>query len=428
MAQYRTDTNRYLNDNKTLFEVVMLSDQFGNPVAGGNAGGTAVDAFGRLRSSTPFTLFDSFNRYQDNGKYSTAIVTGGSTSFDANKSTVNCIVDGTSGAKVTRETNRVFAYQPGKSLQIFNTFVMSAQSTGLRQRVGYYNDNNGIFVELADDGLHFVKRTNISGTPADVRIDQTNWSVDAVDGNGPSGINIDITKAQIFWMDIEWLGVGSVRCGFVVDGKFIHCHTFNHANTIDSVYMTTAILPIRYEIENTTAGSSATLQQICSSVISEGGYELKGRGHYIGGSLLATAKTISTTVFSPLISVRLKSTRLDAVSILSGAGLVASADTYDIRLIKGGTLTGASWQSAGTDSAIEYDTTATAVSGGDVVRGGLFDLSNQSSATIKFDGDLFDLQFERNGLTGDASIYTIVALSDQNAGTGRGFFNWQEIT
>lgn len=431
MAQYRKDTHEYLGDSKTLFEVVMLADEFGNPVAGGSSSGPAVDAFGRARQSTPFTLFDSYNRYQSNDKFYTATTTGGSTSYNANTSTVEMSVDGTALASVKRETSRVFAYQPGKSLQIFNTFVMSEQSSGLRQRVGYYNNENGIFVELADDGVHFVKRTNISNTPTDVRVAQAEWNVDVLDGTGRSHKTLDITKAQIFWMDIEWLGVGSVRCGFVIDGQLIHCHTFHHANQLQSVYMTTAILPVRYEIENTTLGSAATLQQICTSVISEGGYELRGRNGYAQNSLLVAAKTVSTTVYNPLISVRLKSTpinRLDAIAILKSAGITASADTYDIRIIKGGTLTGANFVSADTDSCIEYDISATAITGGKVVRGALRDLSNQSSATITLDGNLFDLQFERNGLTGVADAYTIVALSDQNAGTARAYFSWEEIT
>lgn len=436
MAQFRKDKYEYLQDNKTLFEVVMLADEFGNPVSGGAPAGVAVDAFGRQRTSAPLTLFDSFNRYQENDKFYTATTTGGSTSYNADTSSVALTVDGTSGASVVKETKRVFAYQPGKSLQIFNTFVMDTQSTGLVQRVGYHNDENGIFVEQADDGVHFVKRTNISGTPTDVRIQQTNWNIDTLDGNGPSRYDLDMTKAQIFWMDIEWLGVGSVRCGFVIDGRLIHCHTFHHANQLDSVYMTTAILPLRYEIQNTAVGSAASLNQICSTVLSEGGYELRGRPGYASNSVVTgTAGApidIDDTVFTPLLSVRLKSTpvdRLDAIAVLADAGLVSVvADTYDIRLIKAGTLTDANWTSAGANSAIEYDVSATAISGGEVVRGALRSLSNQSAATIEFTGSLFDLQFERNGLAGTADAYTIVARALGNSGSGRAYINWQEIT
>ena len=56
MAQFRKDTHQYLQDNKTLFEVVMLADQYGNRVGPANPTGVAVDAFGRARMSTPLTF------------------------------------------------------------------------------------------------------------------------------------------------------------------------------------------------------------------------------------------------------------------------------------------------------------------------------------------------------------------------------------
>ena len=72
MAQYRKDTNQFLPQEKTLFETVMLADRYGNVIGGANPSGMAVDAFGRARISSPLTLFDSFHRFQDNGKIGTA--------------------------------------------------------------------------------------------------------------------------------------------------------------------------------------------------------------------------------------------------------------------------------------------------------------------------------------------------------------------
>lgn len=76
MAQYRKDLNQYLNQEKTIFEAVMLADQYGNIIGGANPSGMAVDAFGRARISQPLTLFDSFHRFNDNGKIFTANSTG----------------------------------------------------------------------------------------------------------------------------------------------------------------------------------------------------------------------------------------------------------------------------------------------------------------------------------------------------------------
>lgn len=81
--------------------------------------GDAIDAFARLKVSSPFTIFDSQHRYQENDKWDTYTTTGGSTLFQPNESVIDLITSTVSGAKVYRETKKVFPYQPGKSILIF---------------------------------------------------------------------------------------------------------------------------------------------------------------------------------------------------------------------------------------------------------------------------------------------------------------------
>ena len=263
------DHNRY--------EVVKVSPLPAEPLNVVISSGTAekptsLDAFGRLRASTPLTLFDSSHRYRDNGLWNTDTATGGTTAFNANEGLVELSVTTTSGSRVYRETSKVFSYQPGKGLLVMSTFVMSPAKTGLRQRIGYFGTQNGLYIELDGSTLSFVERSLVTGSVTETRVNQANWNIDKLAGTGPSGLTLDITKAQILWMDIEWLGLGTVRMGFVIDGKFIHCHSFNHANLITSTYITTASLPLPYEIENTgTTSTASTLKQVCSTVISEGG-------------------------------------------------------------------------------------------------------------------------------------------------------------
>ena len=245
---------------------------------------TLIDAFGRQRVSEPFTLFDSSHRYGDNGQWATAVSGGGTANFNANQGLVDLTIPLTAGAYVKRETYKVFSYQPGKSLLILNTFVMNPAIVRLYQKVGYYGDKNGFYLYVKDFSTYFVKRSYVSGALSEDFVSQNDWNNDKLDGTGPSGLTLDLTKAQILWTDMEWLGVGSVRMGFVINGQFILCHTFQHANIIDSTYITTASLPIRYEIEyvSSTPAGSATLKQICSTVISEGGYEIRGYSNTIG--------------------------------------------------------------------------------------------------------------------------------------------------
>ena len=244
---------------------------------------TSLDAFGRLQVSNPYTIFDSQSRYQKDAQFSESTANGASITYDVNASTVLISADTTSGSKAIRQSFRTMPYQPSKGLLFLGTFVMADAQTNLRQRVGYFNADNGVFFQKSGTTNSFVLRTSTSGSPNDARtVNQADWNGDKLDGSGPSGVTLNTSKTQILWMDFEWLGVGSVRCGFVIDGVFILCHTFNNANDLDKVYMTTAILPVRYEIEALAGLSSgATLKQICSTVVSEGGYQQVeiGRAH-----------------------------------------------------------------------------------------------------------------------------------------------------
>ena len=273
------------------YRMLLGLDTINDSIISGNITNTnsmAIDAFGRQRVSSPLTLFDSSHRYRDNGLWNTSTASGGAAVFSPNEGLVNLNVNTTSGSQVLRETNKVFSYQPGKSLLVFNTFVMAPAQSNLRQRVGYFGTENGLYLQLDNFTVSFVERSLVTGAVTESVVNQSAWNVDKMDGTGPSGVVLDLTKAQILFMDIEWLGEGTVRLGFVIDGNFILCHKFNHANYITSTYITTASLPLRYEITNTgVTASASTLKQVCSTVISEGGYELRGAQQAVGTPITA---------------------------------------------------------------------------------------------------------------------------------------------
>ena len=211
--------------------------------------------------------------------------------------------------------------------------LFRSPKTNLRQRVGYFNDQNGIFLE--NDGVtnYFVLRTYTSGAVVERRVAQSDWSIDTYDGNGYSAQSsdvehrsgIDVSKTNILWFDIEWLGVGDVRCGFVVDGTMKTAHIFHNDNVNTLPYMTTASLPLRYEIKNVgTTVSSSTLRQICSTVISEGGYQLAGLQQGVGTPITTPYALATAGTYYPLASLRLKSSpnRLDGVVIVTALSMV----------------------------------------------------------------------------------------------------------
>lgn len=390
-----------------------------------------IDAFGRLRVSTPFTLFDSSHRFADNGLWSTATATGGAATFNSSQGLVDLAVTAASGSEVVRETTKIFSYQPGKSLLVLNTFVMSAAKTGLRQRVGYYGAENGYYLEQNDSTVSFVERSSVSGSLVDTPVAQASWNVDPLNGSGPSGITLDLTKAQILFMDLEWLGVGTVRIGFVIDGNFYVCHKFQHANIIASTYITTASLPLRYEITNTAATSGAsTLKQICSTVLSEGGYELNGLQQAIGIPI-NTPRTLGTAgTFYPVISLRLKAARLDGIVILSAlSAMPIATGNYNWQLVATGTTTGGTWVSAGTNSCVEYNIGGTSFTGSRILASGFFNATNQGSSQIDLLKEaLFKFQLERNGLTSTPYELTLVIASDSASDTVVASMDWEEIS
>ena len=389
--------------------------------------GSALDAFGRARFSQPFTLFDSQNRYAKNDLFSETTASGGTVTYTANSSTVNLNVTTSSGSEVVRQTYRSFSYQPGKSLLVMNTFVMPTAAANQRIRIGYFNTENGVFLERDGTSVYITRRTYVSGAAVDTRVAQSDWNGDKLNGTGDSTFTLDLTKAQIFWQDFEWLGVGSVRCGFVINGQVIICHTFQNANNLSSVYMTTAILPVRYEITNTGASTAATLNQICSTVISEGGYEKKVATDV---ARMTTANTNIGTSFVPLVSIRLATGRTGAVVLPDGYNVLPTATsttTFEVIMVKNPTLTGASW--VATSSAnVEMDISATSYTGGTIIHSDYILSSNQARNTLVNGNDYnWDMQLGAT-IGGVSDIYTIAVRTLSGTHTAIGSMSFWDLT
>ena len=395
---------------------------------------TYLDAFGRQRVSNPFTLFDSSHRFADNNLWATSTTGTAAATFSANEGLVNLTVGTASGDQVIRETIKVFSYQPGKSLLVMSTFVMGDAKAGLRQRVGYYGAANGIYFERDGTTNYMVERSSVTGVLTNTRVAQSDWNQDKLDGTGPSGLTLDASKAQILYMDVEWLGLGTVRTGFVINGSFVPAHNFDHANLVTTTYITTASLPLRYEMENTAATASAsTLKQVCSTVISEGGYQLAG-AQQSAGTTITTPKTLTTAgTFYPVVSIRLKTARLDAVVILTAISILGITNNanYKWEVVVQGATTGGTWVSAGANSAVEYNITGTAFSstGGRILATGFFQGSNQGSSSVDILKEaLFANQLERQPFTATPYELTLACTSASNGDQVLGSVDWEEIS
>jgi hypothetical protein len=386
-----------------------------------------------LRVSNPFTLFDSSHRYADNNLWSSKTTGTATVAFNTSQGLVDLTIGTASGDEIIRETTKVFSYQPGKSLLVMNTFIMTATKTGLRQRIGYFGPDNGIYLEQSGTSVYMVERSLVTGAMTETKVAQADWNQDPLNGTGSSGLTLDLTKAQILYMDIEWLGVGTVRTGFVIDGVFIPAHNFNHANEITSTYITTASLPLRYEITNAAAtASSSTLKQVCSTVISEGGYTLNGAQLSIG-TTITTPRTLTTagTLYT-VVSLRLKTTKLDAIVILTAISLLGITNNanYKWQVVASGTTTGGTWTSAGTNSSVEYNLSGTfAVGTGRVLASGYFQGSNQGTTSVDILKEaLFAFQLERNPFVPTPYELTLAVTAAANNDEVHASMDWEEIS
>lgn len=397
-------------------------------------GGTNLDAFGRLRVSNPLTLFDSSHRYADNNLWANSITGTAAATFSQDEGLVNLTVGSASGDQIIRETIKVFSYQPGKSLLVMSTFVFGDAKANLRQRVGYYGAANGLYFERDGTTNYMVERSSVTGSLVNLRVPQSEWNQDRLDGTGPSGITLDSSKSQILYMDIEWLGLGTCRMGFIINGAFVPAHNFNHANLTLTTYITTASLPLRYEMTNTAATTGAsTLKQVCSTVISEGGYELRGVQQAVSTAINAPRTLTTAATFYPVISVRLKSTRLDGIVILTALSILGITNNanYQWQVVASGTTTGGTWVSAGTNSCVDYNITGTsfAVGTGRILASGFFQGSNQGSSTIDIlKQALFAFQLERNPFTATPFELTLLCTAATNGDQVLASMDWEEIS
>jgi hypothetical protein len=409
---------------------VVLADD-ANVIISGFAG-TTSDAFGRLRVSNPLTLFDTRTMYYDHNQFASNLVASGNVVYNSDSSTYLMSVSG-SGDAVYRETVKTFVYQPGKSLLVLNTFCGNTPASGLTQRVGYFNDENGIYFEVNGTTKNMVIRSSSTGSLTYETVAQSSWNGDRLDGSGgannPSGITLNVDRDQIFWMDIEWLGVGSVRVGFVINGVFYTCHTFNHANQSGNVttYMGTANLPIRYELIST--GPAANLRQICSSIISEGGYQLSGEQKSAAHDFTQAVSLPNDDSFVPVFSIRLKSTMPDAIVIpVTWSLSVSSNDIYAWKIYRRAVTSGGSWTSAGADSPVEYNIAPTAIVSGDVVDEGFIRSSNQSVSSPQNQELTFENQLIRDPFNGIFYEFVIVAATTGTNQSALSAVQWQQIT
>ncbi len=323
---------------------------------------SSQSAFGETRIAEPFQIANLINKYEiDSNEFGTAVNGSGTVTHLPLQSAIKLYVTSGSTDYAKLRTNTYYRYQAGRGMFIrLTVWQNDTGQTNQVRRWGYFDDNNGLFWQINGTTLSCVRRTNTSGTPIDYPDNQVDWNQDKMNGSGPSGITIDVTKGNIWEIQFQWLGVGVVN--WYINGILVH--TMSHPNTISGPYMQTACLPLSWEVMNSSSSTSSWMGVICGSIMIEGGTD---EPDYTFGVFNASDKTVSV-IESPLISIRPKLTynsidnRMTIVPI--SMSVMTDGKRASYRLVLDGSLTGASWISSGSQSGVEYDESATAISGG----------------------------------------------------------------
>jgi hypothetical protein len=390
----------------------------------------SVDAFYRLPVADPTTIFDSTFQYDQQSLLWEPTTNATSTvTHMPNESSIKMDVTSTNDI-VALQTRQYHRYQPGKSQNIYMTFSFGAAQAGTVKRVGYFDAQNGIFLEQATNGIiNIVKRSYVSGQVVETRVPQSQWNTDKLTGNVPSYVTMDWTKALILVIDLQWLGVGNVRVGFAGgpyrDGLW-WAHEFQHAGLQSTTYMTTASLPLRYELSST--GSAGTMRAICSAVVSSGGVE-EGRGYLFSAANVLDVAATTSPVCS--IAIRPKQTFNGVVNrttlIPLDVELLGGANPIYYELRYGDTLTSASWVSADANSVTEYSTNAVVSVAGRLIEAGFVPASGGVTRNVTTKGVDTRLPLVLDSTGSNAIPMTVIVRTTTGNANTRSSIGWREM-
>ena len=127
---------------------------------------------------------------------------------------------------------------------------------GMTHTVTSVLDNNRMTVIPPYRGVSNQTRIKLTERK-EIRVRQTDFNIDRLDGTGYSGFTIDSSKMQMLAIEFSWYGAGYVT--WMVrgqDGRFVHAHRIPNNNKNNEAYMRSGNLPARYEAINETPVSA----------------------------------------------------------------------------------------------------------------------------------------------------------------------------
>jgi hypothetical protein len=139
----------------------------------------------------------------------------------------------------------------------------------------------------------------------DTRVPQSQW-LDPLDGTGPSGYTLDLTRMQMFYIDYSWYGAGFIRWGLrTARGQVTYVYQQTNNNFQYEAYMRSGNMTSRYESNGTSPSTFLTgpLGPVDGfiSVASTAGFAPAGVVRVSASGATGVVEHISYTVQSPTL-------------------------------------------------------------------------------------------------------------------------------
>lgn len=392
-----------------------------------------LDAFSRLRVSQPTGLFEVQCQYNAQPLLMETGVTGTGVAgaHDANTRMVALACTAGAGTSFIQSYEYI-PYQAGKSQLVFITGLLGAAAADAVVDVGLMGASNGIFLrQNGTTNLQLVRRTSTSGSLVDNTVNQSAWNLDKLDGTGPSGLTLDVTKVFILVIDCQFLGMGRVRVGFDIGGVIVPVHQFLNANVLTTPYMQSLTLPIQMLV--TTASAAKTAYFKCASVSSEGGTENVSAFPFATAEQTVTAGSATRT---HILSIRPKTTfnaitnrtkfALESIKLL-----VTGSNQVLWELAIGATFSaGPTWGDVNaTYSAFEQTTAVgTLATAGTIIASGYIAASaTVNEAVSKAVSSRYPISLNRAGAVRDNGTLSLYVTGIGGTSATRALFNFSEL-
>jgi len=391
--------------------------------------GPSADAFGRLRTSGTGNRIDVEFIYNKQEEFFDEIIGGGgSVTWNSASRDLTIAISDTNSNTSGEMRSHPVPYTPGNSQLIEMTGALDAAALG--------GGSAEVFL-----------RSTVTGTTTEETVSQSAWITQP---------GVDWSKSQIFVIDFQSLKTGRIRYGLNMGGQYVPVAKIGNDNKRTSGFWQLPSLPVFWRLYNdgtntiaelgygddlnavgyryTHSGhdTNATLRAICCTVKSEGGAALQDLpGLPRSANMGVTEKTVSTVAL-PILSIRPKAQfqGVTNMAIVLPKSLTVTTDApirFDV--VHDATLVGASWTDVDTSlSCMEYDTSATNMTGGHVVYSDYIAVAGGNAAADKQGLLGKTVLWHRRGSNGETGIFTLRAIKTAASDADvLGAINWEEI-